>query len=348
MKVDVGHLKDVLMMDMLPSSIGVLTWDQNESKSGSGSRSGSGSGALYLNGGREGDGKSESGGEGGGEGAGTGTGEDFDDCRFFEPVLHKGDRIPSVGVRTFTLADAKQKTVSIDVYEEIEEYVLCAARTSTDMPGTLTGKEVSAIEVSKSTNKAVQVTAHSTAVTTRTPAVAVSEISKKEITYKYELIGTYDFIVPRTIERSSGSKIKNENPKIDVVFTMSAEGALVFSVRAHIPPKHHNKNNHKNGHNNNRDSNGNYDNDNYNGNDNDSNEYHNNDTDSGRYDMGEEIESSESKGMIWVLGFYLFLMFVLYVIVKILIQSPATKELIENLTVKMPVENLSVKIRPDL
>lgn len=31
-QVDVGHLKDVLMMDMLPSSIGVLSWDVTPSK----------------------------------------------------------------------------------------------------------------------------------------------------------------------------------------------------------------------------------------------------------------------------------------------------------------------------
>ena len=29
--MDVGHLKDVLMMDMLPSSIGVLSWDVSSS-----------------------------------------------------------------------------------------------------------------------------------------------------------------------------------------------------------------------------------------------------------------------------------------------------------------------------
>lgn len=31
-QVDVGHLKDVLMMDMLPSSIGVLSWDATPPK----------------------------------------------------------------------------------------------------------------------------------------------------------------------------------------------------------------------------------------------------------------------------------------------------------------------------
>ena len=245
-------MKDVLMMDMLPSSIGVLTWD------------------LSLPAKKE---------EEEDKGRGEGAGEE-EDCRYFEPVLHRGDIIPSVGVRTFTLADLKQKNVSIDVYEEIEEYVMS---TPSPLPVvvTVSGREISAETAYLSPLKAAPATL----------VVATTKTTKKEVKYRYDLIGTYDFIVPKPLRKIR----KGEMPKVDVIFTMSAEGALVFSVRPHMDPKEE-------------------------------------ELEHGSGPIANE--NIESSNMIWVLGSYLSLMFVLYVIVKILIQSPATKELIDSLSVK--------------
>ena len=247
------------MMDMLPSSIGVLTWDVSLPPEKKWERS-----------------------------TGTGAGDDDDekeddDCRYFEPVLHKGDCIPSVGVRTFTLADSMQKTVSIDVYEEIEEYTLSSASLlpSAPIPSrvTVSGKEISAAAASLSPFKAVPAT-----------EVVLSKVVKREVTYRYDLIGTYDFLVPKPLAPTK----KGEISKVDVLFTMSAEGALVFSVKPHLDLK------------------------------------------GGVEGVASDLETdTESANMIWVLGSYLSLMFLLYVIVKILIQSPATKELIDSLSAKI-------------
>ena len=247
------------MMDMLPSSIGILTWglslppDKREKREKRSTGTGAG----------DDDEKEE-------------EDEEDDDSRYFEPVLHKGDCIPSVGVRTFTLADLRQKTVSVDVYEEIEEYVLSSASSlfSAHIPSrvTVSGKEISAETASLSSLKAVPAT-----------VVVSVKAAKGEVTYRYDLIGTYDFLVPKPLAPTK----KGEIPKVDVVFTMSAEGALVFSVRPHLDPK--------------RD----------------------------REGVPSELKAdadAESSNMIWVLGSYLSLMFLLYIVVKILIQSPATKE----------------------
>ncbi len=44
--------------------------------------------------------------------------------RVFEAVLHKGDRIPGTARRRFRIADHRQKFVSLDIYEEVEEVSL--------------------------------------------------------------------------------------------------------------------------------------------------------------------------------------------------------------------------------
>ena len=76
MGCDVGALKDILMIDAIPSSIGLLTWA--------------------------------------GEGGPAAE-------RKFDPVLVKGDPLPAVRIRRFSLAEIGQQRVSLDVYEEIED-----------------------------------------------------------------------------------------------------------------------------------------------------------------------------------------------------------------------------------
>lgn len=81
---NMGRLKDVLMMDMLPNAIGVMAWKKrNEGQ------------------------------------------EQGEESREFNAVLYKGDRIPASDKRRFQVFDVKQKFVSVDIYEEVEEYNVC-------------------------------------------------------------------------------------------------------------------------------------------------------------------------------------------------------------------------------
>lgn len=85
----VQRLKNLLMLDCLPTTIGLLTAsDDNTSSS------------------------------------------DSDKGKFFEPILHKGNRLPCTFSRTFILDNShlpgnkRRNMVSLDIYEEIEEVVL--------------------------------------------------------------------------------------------------------------------------------------------------------------------------------------------------------------------------------
>ena len=281
-QVDVGHLKDVLMMDMLPSSIGVLSWRDSGRKDrmkGRGRGSGSSGGNKGSGDGEE---NEKDGDEDGGEDSEAEDGDgDGDGGRYFEPVLCKGQAVPSTGVRTFSLEHRNQKIVSIDVYEEIEEYVHSYPRASKLPPVMAAAREVTAEAASSSHRPVV------------TPVILDPRTRerRKEITYKYDLIGTYDFLVPEAVryqERAEG-----EAAMVDVVFCMSAEGALTFSVEVHKSSR----------------------------------------GDSGilrgKKGEGEEGEggSKESADMMWMLGVYLSLMLVMYLLVKILLNSPEIKEI---------------------
>jgi len=99
-RVGEGRLRDLLMMDALPTSIGVLCWDAASADAAP---------ALVGTSGMV---------------TAAGRGE-----RIFEPVLGKGARLPCAARRAFTVAAAARpgapRLVSLDVYEVCN--ALCAA-----------------------------------------------------------------------------------------------------------------------------------------------------------------------------------------------------------------------------
>lgn len=267
-QVDAGHLKDVLMMDMLPSSIGVLSWDLPSSSS------------------------SDTAIDGQGKGEGQGEGEGL---RYFEPVLHRGDSIPSKGVRSFKLAHKNQKVVSMDVYEEMEEYEDTHPGVPALPPLLLAAREVSQAVASSSKRLTVRAT-----VLPPVPAPT------REVKYTYELIGTYDFAIPESVRRAGAQEV-------DVLFDMSTEGALTFSIREHQGTSSSMEQ-----------------------------DFNEDGSCTGRKvdgrrgaGVGGGQNSAESTAMVWVLGGYLALMLVMYAIVKMVILTPATKELIQSLSAEL-------------
>jgi hypothetical protein len=331
-----------------------------------------------------------------------------------------GDPIPSFGVKSFALADWNQKIVSIDVYEEIEEFTECPNPNPNPSPNRILdpnptdanppsspsviaiaqAREVSALSASLSPVKPIKGTlitpdpnpnrspnanlnpnpnpSHSpdpTTIEDSNPILNPNPLPKRIVTYRYELIGTYDFTVPKAVfygknsedyRRNSTNPNPNPNPMVDVLFKMSPEGALTFSIAPHNPnpnsknsvtsnhPLSTNQNHdeYSNNSNNDNDNYSNYDNNDNNKNDNNdkdshnkknrlnnrknnsnnNNGYYNNDNHNESERESEKDSAESSNKMINFLGFYLTLMFVLYVSVKILIQSPATRELIDSLT----------------
>ena len=275
--MDAGHLKDVLMMDMLPSSIGVLSWDLPLPPSASSSSA-----------------------------TGQGEGEGL---RYFEPVLHRGDSIPSRGVRSFKLAHANQKVVSIDVYEEMEEYEDTHPGVPALPPVVLAAKEVSSAVASSSKR-----------LTVRGVVLPPVPPPVREIKYTYELIGTYDFAIPESVRRAGAQEV-------DVLFDMSAEGALTFSIREH------------------QDTNsaieGGFDEEEGSGG--------TGKRAGGRRGLEGGQTSEESRAMVWVLGGYLTLMLIMYAVVKMVILTPATKELIQSLSAELPTaQEFSLPFPTDL
>lgn len=256
------------MMDMLPSSIGVLSWDLPLPASTS---------------------SSSATGHGQGEGEGEGL-------RYFEPVLHRGDSIPSRGVRSFKLAHANQKVVSIDVYEEMEEYEDSHPGVPALPPVVLAAKEVSSAVASSSKR-----------LTVRGVVLPPVPPPTREIKYTYELIGTYDFAIPESVRRVGAQEV-------DVLFDMSAEGALTFSIREH------------------QDTNSAIER----GVDEEEGSGSTGKRAGARRGLEGRQTSEESRAMVWVLGGYLTLMLIMYAVVKLVILTPATKELIQALSAELP------------
>lgn len=256
------------MMDMLPSSIGVLSWDLPSSSDAA------------------------SGGHGEGEGEGEGL-------RYFEPVLHRGDSIPSKGVRSFKLAHKNQKVVSIDVYEEMEEYEDTHPGVPALPPLLLAAREVSQAVASSSK----RLTVHATVLPPVPPPT-------REVKYTYELIGTYDFAIPESVRRAGAQEV-------DVLFDMSTEGALTFSIREHQATATAATSSMEQDLNEDGSSSGKR-------------------ADGRRGGgVGDVQTSEESTAMVWVLGGYLALMLIMYAIVKMVILTPATKELIQSLSAEL-------------
>lgn len=90
MGVDRGKLKDLLMMDMLSTTIGIKMFSPSDGNEND-----------YIR-------KSK---------------RVLEDNSFFEPILLRGERLPARHRKIFKLADPMQKLVTIDVYEEVEAEV---------------------------------------------------------------------------------------------------------------------------------------------------------------------------------------------------------------------------------
>ena len=82
------------MMDMLPTAIGLLVWSNHTSDKGQGQIQDQDKGQDKGQGQHQGKDKSQD----------QDQGQDVGGERYFEPVLHKGMRLPCTARRTFALA----------------------------------------------------------------------------------------------------------------------------------------------------------------------------------------------------------------------------------------------------
>jgi molecular chaperone DnaK (HSP70) len=163
--VSAGKLRDLLMMDCLAHTVGVMSWEKTASDHACATSAG-----------------------GGGE-KGNAQWE-----RVFDAVLRRGAPLPALGTVRFPLAEANQRYVSLDIYEEIEEVRRNTKRTS----------EEHGVE-----NK---------------PASADS--GSWETAYAYHVLATVDVPVPPPLPGAS----TGDNSAVDVTFTMTSEGVLKFEV----------------------------------------------------------------------------------------------------------------------
>jgi len=134
--VSTGKLKELLMMDCVNNAIGVMTWEveaMGDTTSGAGSVS------------------------------------TFAKTRIFNSVLHKGMSIPAKNTLRFPLADANQRFVSLDIFEEVEE---------------VKRKK----EITNSANST-----HS------------GDASDFEITYAYNVVATADIAIPSSLATAHDS-----------------------------------------------------------------------------------------------------------------------------------------------
>jgi hypothetical protein len=290
MGIDTGKLKDILMMDMLPTSIGILTWTHAAPVNGSngGSDSAKKKATGVSSNGTSTSCSEKSVGGGGGQPASKDAYTE-EDTRYFEPVLHKGDRIPARGKKTFQLADPNQKYVSLDIYEEFEEY-----RNNT----------TTTTEERRERRNSIEHLGDAGRTTTGKQRQEYDEDSR----YHYQLIATYDFPVPREARINARGKL----PQVDVVFTMSPDGHLSFSVNTHDEATEK----------------GNPGND-----------------PSARPSHGSEDAADEmSVRSIMLLGVYLAIMIALYIVVKTAILTPETQELMKKFSDSTEQGNPQTKV----
>lgn len=134
--VSTGKLKELLMMDCVNNAIGVMTWEVEENTTT----------ALSA----------------------SSTNSDIPGTRIFNSILHKGMAIPAKNTLRFPLADANQKFVSLDIFEEVEE---CKLKRDTVADA---GQET-------------------------------HESSDYEMVYTYYVVATADIAIPATSGDSHGS-----------------------------------------------------------------------------------------------------------------------------------------------
>ena len=190
--VSTGKLRDLLMMDCLASSIGVMSWEHENISGGDTTIS-------YI---------SEN---------TSSEKENTKRMRVFDAVLHKGAPLPATHTMRFTLADSAQKFVSLDIYQEMEE---CRV-----IKPTVGDRDI-----------AIKPT-----VGDRDIAIKPTEL-EYETVYSYHVIATADVPIPgaettaplsldQTGEvLSDSSSAEAKVAQVEVSFTMTSEGVLKFEV----------------------------------------------------------------------------------------------------------------------
>jgi len=195
-RVGEGRLRDLLMMDALPTSIGVLCWDAASADAAP---------ALVGTSGMV---------------TAAGRGE-----RIFEPVLGKGARLPCAARRAFTVAAAARpgapRLVSLDVYE-VRNASCAASYGGMSLLCTLS-LCIHRQEVEEWS-------------TEDDGSGSGSGSGGGGLVYTYQLMGTYDYPIPEAAVVTGAGAGAGAGATgaavVDVVFTMSADGALTIAVEA--------------------------------------------------------------------------------------------------------------------
>ena len=212
--VSTGKLRDLLMMDCLASSIGVMSWEHENISGGDTTIS-------YIT-----------------ENTSSEK-ENTKRMRVFDAVLHKGAPLPATHTMRFTLADSAQKFVSLDIYQEMEECRVIKP-TVEDKEGAIkptVGDKDSAIKPTVGDKEgAIKPT-----VGDREGAIKPTEL-EYETVYSYHVIATADVPIPgaettaplsldQTGEvLSDSSSAEAKVAQVEVSFTMTSEGVLKFEV----------------------------------------------------------------------------------------------------------------------
>lgn len=173
MGFDVGSMQDVLMLDILPHSIGVLSWMKRQGEEHRISSTSIDNQSEYV--------------------------------RVFDPIIHRGERIPATCCRRFpfeSAASGKRSTlVSLDIYEDRGLTALNTCNASTSIHG------------------------------------GVNEgVRNEEIGTRYHLMGTYDAPIESTGIDAILRGLDPDTPirEVEVEFTLSIHGGLSFKVRPSI------------------------------------------------------------------------------------------------------------------
>ena len=213
---DVEVLKDVLMLDVLPHSIGVFTWSSSPVVPPLLSPTAPSVTEVVATP-IEGVVETAAGVGGGGDGNGkqvsktnhtslitqdhTNHHQQQYEQRIFEPVLVKGDRIPCTKYKTFQLEHKLQKFISLDIYEQHIQHHISHFST---LPKELLSTDLNTPK-------------DNTCTTSNTN-------NMKDTEYTYILMGTYDLPISGQNYECDGKYY------IQVEFSLDIHGALSFAV----------------------------------------------------------------------------------------------------------------------
>lgn len=212
MGCDVGLMKDILMLDILPTSIGVMTWSDTSPDTDTDTADQSGAATVA------------------------------DMCmhepasRQFEAILTRGSRVPATGSKLFTLADpVRQRFVSLDIYEEevvddVDGDDVQDTHGDIIFQAAVDGK--TAVDSGSASAYDNECTAFSSSKRINRYSNSQSVANRNK---RYTLMGTYDLPVPVPVSvacdtsgsNASASMLHN---KVLVNFTLDVRGALSFSV----------------------------------------------------------------------------------------------------------------------